>query len=198
RTLTAADYLDALTSDREYRRALPLDEAMQQVVSESGKTLDPKVVSVLQRRYRDLDLEVKSGTDERPALSKHTRVERGKTPDAGLDLCALSGLASGAESPDFLGSIAAVGREGQLLLDMSNGMVASLDLTQTLQRLEDSLRPMIPFDAMAVFLQRGDTLVAEHASGANQEMLGRLEVAAGEGLTGWVAQNRQAVVNGNP
>jgi diguanylate cyclase (GGDEF)-like protein/putative nucleotidyltransferase with HDIG domain len=198
RILTAADYLDALTSDREYRRAIPLDEAMQHVASESGKTFDPRVVSVLQRRYQHLDLEVKSGADELPALSKHTRVENGKTPDAGLDLCALSGFTSGAESSDFLGSIAAAGREGQLLLDMSHGIVASLDLKETLQRLEDGLRPMIPFNAMAVFLQQGDTLLAEHAAGDNEAMLWSLEVAAGEGLTGWVAQNRQPVVNGNP
>ena len=44
-----ADYLDALASDRQYRRAMPLDEAMEAVCERSGKCFDPKVVDVLKR-----------------------------------------------------------------------------------------------------------------------------------------------------
>ena len=44
RILSAVDCLDALASDRQYRRALPLEEAMQRLVAESGKSFDPKVV----------------------------------------------------------------------------------------------------------------------------------------------------------
>ncbi len=55
RILAAVDCLDALASDRQYRRALPLDEAMQKVVSESGISFDPKVVEVLHRRYIELE-----------------------------------------------------------------------------------------------------------------------------------------------
>ena len=55
RILAAVDCLDALASDRQYRRALPLDEAMAHVESESGQSFDPQVVAVLLRRYRDLE-----------------------------------------------------------------------------------------------------------------------------------------------
>ena len=55
RILSAVDCLDALSSDREYRRALPLGEAMDYVVSQSGKSFDPRVVEVLKRRYPDLE-----------------------------------------------------------------------------------------------------------------------------------------------
>ena len=41
RILAAVDCLDALASDRQYRRALPLDEAMARVVSEAGTAFDP-------------------------------------------------------------------------------------------------------------------------------------------------------------
>ena len=41
RILSAVDCLDALASDRQYRRALPLDEAMKIVEDESGKAFDP-------------------------------------------------------------------------------------------------------------------------------------------------------------
>ena len=41
------DCLDALASDRQYRKALPLNEAMAKVVADSGKSFDPKVVAIL-------------------------------------------------------------------------------------------------------------------------------------------------------
>ena len=52
RILSAVDYLDALASDRQYRRALPLREVMQKLGAESGKSFDPRVVDVLQKRYQ--------------------------------------------------------------------------------------------------------------------------------------------------
>jgi HD-GYP domain-containing protein (c-di-GMP phosphodiesterase class II) len=55
RIVAAVDCLDALASDRQYRRALPLDDAMAWVVEESGKSFDPKVVDLLQRRYREFE-----------------------------------------------------------------------------------------------------------------------------------------------
>ena len=34
---------------------MPLDEVMQRLAAESGKSFDPKVVDVLKRRYRSLE-----------------------------------------------------------------------------------------------------------------------------------------------
>jgi len=50
RILSAVDCLDALASDRQYRRALPLDEAMKVVQKESGTSFDPRVVEVLAKQ----------------------------------------------------------------------------------------------------------------------------------------------------
>ncbi len=47
RILAAVDCLDALASDRQYRKALPLNEAMAKVVADAGKSFDPKVVAIL-------------------------------------------------------------------------------------------------------------------------------------------------------
>src|SRR5437588_11376758 len=51
RILSAVDCLDALASDRQYRKALPLDDAMAKVVEDAGTSFGPKVVAILQRRY---------------------------------------------------------------------------------------------------------------------------------------------------
>src|SRR3954469_11201746 len=53
RVLTIVDCLDALASDRQYRRALPLDEAMAAIAAESAVSFDPKIVRVLQEHYHE-------------------------------------------------------------------------------------------------------------------------------------------------
>ena len=195
RILTAVDYLDALTSDREYRRALPLDEAMKQIEAEAGKALDPDVVKALSDRYRELEQSVKSCDEPGVTLSKDVTVERGHSPDAGLDLWALATTAT--NGADYLSTIAAAGRERQMLLDLTQGLGLSLDLESLLKRVESGLAPLIPFDAMAVFIPQGSTLVMSHSGGEQKAAL-ISEVVLGEGLIGWVAQNRQSIVNGNP
>ncbi len=85
RILAAVDCLDALASDRQYRRALPLDEAMARVEQESGKSFDPRVVAGLKARYRELEQLARSQEpEERTKLSTDVKVERGAAPAAGL------------------------------------------------------------------------------------------------------------------
>src|SRR5580658_1016670 len=86
RILAAVDCLDALASDRQYRRALPLDEAMARVVSEAGTAFDPAVVRALQARYRELEVRAKSTqTAPQPALSVDIKITRGDAPAAGFE-----------------------------------------------------------------------------------------------------------------
>jgi len=198
RILTAVDCLDALTSNREYRPALPLDQAMKQIAEEAGRSFDPKVVEVLWRRHRDLEQLAKSNLGAHSLLSTNRKVDRGNRPDAGLDVWAISSLAKNDKSTDFLSTISAAGREGKLLLELAQGLVSSLDLSEMFERLENSLNPMLSFDAMAVFVNNGNVMIAEHTAGDNKRMLRSLEPSIGEGLLGWVALNRQPVVNGNP
>src|SRR5262249_1584544 len=55
RILAAVDCLDALASDRQYRRAMPLHEAMAEVARGAGTQFDARVVEVLQRHYEELE-----------------------------------------------------------------------------------------------------------------------------------------------
>ena len=55
RILAAVDCLDALVSTRSYRRTYTLEEAIEHMHAESGKSFDPKVVEILQNYYRELE-----------------------------------------------------------------------------------------------------------------------------------------------
>ncbi len=195
RILAAVDCLDALASDRQYRKALPLDEAMKEVAEDSGTAFDPKIVEILQRRYVELEgLALNSlRAAEEPTITY--RVERGEMPAAGFEQNA-------SRSPhvegDFLLSIASARQEAQTLFELSQELGSSLSLDETLSLVSVRLRKLVPYDSFVTFVLKGDTLIPEFVSGDNFRTFSSLTILMGEGLCGWVAQNSKPIVNGNP
>jgi len=198
RILSAVDYLDALASDRQYRRAMPLDEVMQRISGESGKSFDPKVVEVLRKRYRNLEnlALAKSAEDGNMALPSEIKITRGPAPAAGFENAAVSD--SPGRETTFLSSIAAARQEAQALFELSQDLGASLSLSETLSVFSVKLKPMVPYDAIAIYIQRGDELIPEYVNGDNYRLFASLRIPVGDGLSGWVARNKKPIVNGNP
>ena len=199
RILAAVDCLDALASDRQYRRALPLDEAMARVLAEAGKSFDPQIVEILSRRYVAWEAIAKAESAKSAAkLSTDIKVQRGAAPAAGF---AQSPAASGDESqpqPNRLAEALDLAREqAEVLFQMSQQM-QSLSLQDLSAILSVRLRVLIPYDAMAVYLVSGDLLVPAYVTGDNHRLFSSLRIPVGEGLSGWVAQNRKPILNGNP
>ncbi|MGH9788526.1 MAG: HD domain-containing phosphohydrolase [Candidatus Acidiferrales bacterium] len=197
RILAAVDCLEALTTDRQYRRALPLTEAMAIVRSQSGRAFDPQVVTVLERRYLDLDRLARAVNRNEPKrLSNGAKVERGLAPAAGFEPASMEKPAGA--SIDFLASIAGARSEAQMLFELSQTLGNSLSLDETLSVLAIRLRHLIPYDAIAIYVRKGDCLIPEYVSGGNFRQLSSLRVPWGQGVSGWVAKNRKPIVNGNP
>jgi diguanylate cyclase (GGDEF)-like protein/putative nucleotidyltransferase with HDIG domain len=196
RILSAVDFLDALASDRQYRRAMALDEAMDRLKSESGKSFDPRVVDVLLGRYHDLEKLVlkRSEAVKWSKLSTDVKVERGLAPAAGF---VETGVKENQEAT-FLASIAAARQEAQTLFELSQDLGASLSLGETLSVFSVKLKRLVPYDSIAIYVVRGDVLVPEHTSGDNFRLFASLKIPVGQGLSGWVAQNRKPIINGNP
>ena len=201
RILAAVDFLDALASDRQYRRALPLNEAMSRLVDESGKSFDPQVVRVLERRYVDLEQLVHQRTDSlgKQKLSTEVKdqdpkIEPTIRPAAGFEA---QGRRQGPER-SFLGSIAAARQEAQTLFELSQDLGASLSLGETLSVFAVKLRRAMPYDAIAIYVRHGEELVPEYVNGDNFRLFASLRIPIGQGLSGWVAHNLKPILNGNP
>jgi diguanylate cyclase (GGDEF)-like protein/putative nucleotidyltransferase with HDIG domain len=198
RILSAVDCLDALASDRQYRRALPLDEAMKIVISESGKAFDPKVVDVLARRYVDLERQAQALTlDDNPKLSTEVRIERGESPAAGFESTGQHAVVNSSPA-EFLNSIAAARQEVQALFEISQDLGNSLSLDETLSVLGVRLRRIIPHHSFAIWIRRDGVLQPDYVSGDDFRLFSALEIPIGQGLSGWVAENRKPILNGNP
>ncbi|HEY6389830.1 MAG TPA: diguanylate cyclase [Bryobacteraceae bacterium] len=198
RILAAVDCLDALASDRQYRRALPLDESMQKVLSESGISFDPQVVEVLHRRYIELESMAQAQQVEKATLSTNIKIERGLAPAAGFENTKRPALTNSEKPVDFLSSIAAARQEVQNLFELAQDLGNSLSLNETLSLLAIRLKRMIPYDSLAIYVLQGDILRPEYVNGENFRLFSSLEIPLGQGLSGWVADNRKPIINGNP
>ncbi len=197
RILAAVDCLDALASDRQYRKALPLDEAMKKVAEGSGTSFDPRVIEILQRRYLELESYAVRGLEEarRDSLSFSYKVERDAQPGAGLELDLKGRRAS---QTDFLSSIASARQEAHTLFELSQDLGNSLSLDETLSLVAMRLRKLVPYDSIVVFIRKERLLVPEFVNGDNFRLLSSLAIPMGTGLCGWVAENSIPIINGNP
>jgi putative nucleotidyltransferase with HDIG domain len=199
RILSAVDCLDALASDRQYRKALPLDEAMAKVVADAGKSFDPQVVAILQRRYIELEkLASEQPMHSPPKLSTDVRVKRGLAPDAGFEESAGTNANTPGPAEDSAALIVAARLQGQEIIALNRGSGSFLRSEDILSLLAVRLKHLVPHDAIAVYRPRNGVLTAEFVSGENARLFSSLRVPHGGGLSGWVAQNHKAIRNGNP
>jgi diguanylate cyclase (GGDEF)-like protein/putative nucleotidyltransferase with HDIG domain len=196
RILSAVDCLDALASDRAYRKAVPLDEAMRRVAAQAGKAYDPDVVATLQENYQQLEemVRAQSGKVDRHKLSTSVKVSRGSAPANGFETQPTEPV----NQNTFLSSIAAARQEAQTLFELSHDLGNSLSLSETLSVLSVRLKRLVPYDAIAAYILRDGQLVPEFVSGDNFRTFASLRIPLGGGLSGWVAHNLKPIVNGDP
>src|SRR6202158_314767 len=175
RILAAVDCLDALPSDRQSRKTLPLDEAMAKVAADAGKSFDPRGVAILQRRYIELEkLANELPLQAPPKLSTDIKVERGSAPAAGFAESAET------DAPEADGQaralIAAAPRQGQEILELNRPPGFSLRREDIFSLLAVRLRKLVPHDSMAVYCLKNGALVAEFVSGENFGLFSSLKI----------------------
>ena len=96
--------------------------------------------------------------------------------------------------------IALAHREIHALYEIAQAMGTSLNVSGTMGVIATKLSNLVPFSCAALFLyeEDADTLTCRFARGVDAELIMQMTVRNGEGLTGWVARNRRALVNARP
>jgi diguanylate cyclase (GGDEF)-like protein/putative nucleotidyltransferase with HDIG domain len=195
RILSAVDCFDALASERPYRRAMTPEEAMTNLSTEKGRSFDPRVVEVMERRYVELEAMVNSMETERRRLDIAPKVERPVAPSSGY-----ADMPNEAEvrATSFLTSIISARQEAQLLFELAQTLGNSLSLKETLSVVAGRLKELIPHDAIVFFVCQDGMLIPEYVHGVDFDLFSSLRVPMGQGLSGWVARNQKPITNGNP
>ena len=186
RILSVVDCFDALTSDRPYRPRLTDADAIRILMERKGAMYDPLVVDTFISVYKDI-APVESEQQSARGLSAITR--------------------GTVEIADTLGSagsrfddISASTEEMLLLYEMAQALSGQLDIPDVADLISKHLRRLVPATTCVFFLYDAlaDDLKAAHASGENASHFSDLRIAMGQRLSGWVAANRQTILNSDP
>ena len=217
RILSAVDCFDALTSERPYRRALRLDEALAHVKSLAGIQFDPAVIKILEEHYGELEIMARASEHPLTPLRTELSIPRGAAPGAGFERnndaaratreasAAISG-GTGAQTASTQSSvphealtlISAAGKEAQAIFEISRSLGNSIKGNETASVMSSSLRKWIAFDCFAIYLKKGKYLHPYYIDGTGMSSLEPAPILIGEGLSGWVVKSGKPIVNGNP
>jgi putative nucleotidyltransferase with HDIG domain len=180
RILSVVDCFDALTSDRPYRTRMSDADAIQILRDRSGNMYDPRVVDTFIRVYRDISLGSADAPAHREVLQRITQTRADSGPSE-----AVVEPATGATT----GLLAFVS-----LSRVASGEGGVADVLALGSRL---LGDIVPGATGAWYLPNAahDQLAVADAFGPAAALLRTATVGIGECLTGWVAANRQPIVN---
>ncbi len=195
RILSAVDCFDALASERPYRQAMTPQESMNTLSAEKGRSFDPRVIEVMERRYLEFEEMVNSTETERRRLDIAPKVDRPATPSSGF-----AEVTNDAEvrATSFLTSIISARQEAQLLFELAQTLANALSLKETLSVVAIRLKQLIPHDSIAFFVCQEGILIPEYVHGVDYELFSSVRIPLGQGLSGWVARNEKPITNGNP
>jgi putative nucleotidyltransferase with HDIG domain len=197
RILTVVDCFDALREDRQYRRGLTREEAVDFLLKNSGSQYDPKVVGIFITHLAEFEAEIAAHKGQPlptygiETSEKLSEAAQKVTPGAGL---ADTTVASSQEEISFSRKELAAVYE---LVQALNGAGSRNELMSVFM---DRLSGIVSFDTCALTMIAPDTgqMLIEQASGQNSGLIKGHEVTLGEGITGWVIANREAFSSNDP
>jgi putative nucleotidyltransferase with HDIG domain len=176
RILAVVDCFDALTSDRPYRSRLADEEAIRVLKARSGTMYDPRVVKKFVEIYATVP----------------------PSPEIAVPSEVLSDIKRTAQQ-DTLRSLAGPHDMETLatLFELGTQAATAANPGEALARIHPTVQRLMPADIMTLYLysSEGDHLVATYVSGAHEQAIQGMTIPLGQRLTGWVAANRQTIVN---
>jgi putative nucleotidyltransferase with HDIG domain len=181
RILSVVDCFDALTSDRPYRRRMTDGEAIAILRDRRGNMYDPEVVDVFVRVYRDIEVAGADAPGHREVMRRLTqsRNDAGAVRDPAPEIS--------ASAPGSLLAFVSLSR-----IAAGDGSVA--DVLALGSRL---LADVVPGATGVWFAPDAgrDRLAVLDAFGPAAASIRGVTIGIGERLSGWVAANRQCIVN---
>ncbi len=107
-------------------------------------------------------------------------------------------IAPSAVGHDFLSPIYAARLEDQVMSELKAKIGISLDPDGIFSAVGVCLAKLIPSEAFAVYVQRGETLFPEHLHSKDFRPFNSREIPLGAGVSGWVAQDDRPRLNADP
>jgi putative nucleotidyltransferase with HDIG domain len=185
RILAVVDCFDALTSDRPYRPRLTDDEALEILNHRRGTMYDPLIVDTFVRVHDTIAPESASVGPLPQVLDEIASARKG--------------LPAAATAP-MLNEIAASADETLTMYALVRDLSGQSNAHDVAETIANSLRRLVPHSLCVFYLLDDGTgeLEASFTIGSDTSMITGLRISLGQRLSGWVATNRQTIVNSDP
>jgi putative methionine-R-sulfoxide reductase with GAF domain len=158
-------------------------------------------VEILVRRGVEISNMAK-GRERVGPLPSDVTVTRGDAPAAGFQKAASPDTTSPDTTSDDLASLhnSVTGdlKRKQSMASILTAIQQCHNRNAVFAALRSSLREVVPYDLMVVYMRDAEHLAPEYLEGEDYRLFASLEIPIGAGLSGWVAENRKPIVNGNP
>lgn len=191
RILTVVDCFNALLTDRPYREAMSIEQAVEVLREERGKIFDPRVVDAflvsLPRLREELRGELEA---ERRLASQDMASLEAVQRDAG-------GRAHSIQR-QVLQRLALVPDQLVAFYDILINLGADLNFDKSIRECLQILRRTIPFDKAGIFVLEQGQYVLLQAEGLPDHCLSRLALPAEHGVVAQAAATRLPVVADAP
>ena len=195
RILSVVDCFDAVREDRQYRKAMTREEAIDFIMSGSGTMYDPQVVGTFITHLPEFEAEILAhrnggaptyGIEPLEQLSEAARLV---APAAGL-----------AETAPVQEQRDLSHQELKLFYDLTQEMSNAHDHRRVITEFLERLPAVVPFNCCAITLPAPESgkYTVVYASGQRAELMKGREISVGEGATGWALANRQSFCNADP
>jgi hypothetical protein len=175
RILSVVDCFDALTSDRPYRRALSVREALAIIESRGATMYDPAIIEA----FRDVCISA-------PPAGSDAVNEPRAVPVPVKEFPSATTHATPGNSDEF-----------QIALSLGAALSRVSDEACAWQVVADALHQLPAVDTAAIFVvdEVKHRLVAARTSGRHARLLEGLSMAVGERMSGWAAATGQPMIN---
>jgi putative nucleotidyltransferase with HDIG domain len=197
RILTVVDCFDALREDRQYRRGLTREEAVDFLLKNSGSQYDPRVVGLFITHLPEFEAEIVAHKGQ--AIPTFGIEPAEQLSAAALQVAPAAGLAETEEitvASEARFSHKELARFYELVQDLNGAR----DRNELLSAFAERLSSIVTHDTCAITLIASGTgeMVTELANGQNADAIRGRRVSLGEGITGWVIANQKPFCNTDP
>jgi diguanylate cyclase (GGDEF)-like protein/putative nucleotidyltransferase with HDIG domain len=194
RILTLVDCFNALLTDRPYREALSIEQALEVLSEERGAMLDPRAVDVFMTLLPGMRDELTRELEEERSLAA---LAAGPAGTLALDSM---GSASHEHSPELrsLQRLAAIPEQLVAFYEILRNLGADLNFDKSSKECLRILRQTIPYDKAGIFVLDQGQYVLLQAEGLPDHCVSRLALPAEMGVAAQAAATRLPVVADAP
>lgn len=196
RIMTLADSFEAMREDRQYRKSLTREQAIDRLREKQGKIFDPYLVELFIANLEQFEARIAAQSHTQVAVETQASLEPKVTAEAAED-----------KPLSFVQTIHASRQSGQsnyALFEIAEKLAGVLDIQEAMRIFASLLDSVIQFstdnDTCVLYWLDEDKRVAEvaFAAGVQAGKFAGLHIKPGEGVTGWTLANQSPFANTDP